>query len=364
MADAEEIAERLAYEFLKMGRYGAASGPVEVPIPAGAAGAAVGDEVEEFTDRVEAFSGVQVQSVGYEDGAEEPKVHVYLTRGSAREIKSLPTQVDDVQIRVHKVGAITVRPEAAGTQTNRGNVFVRNTRICCGSSVAPTSERSAGTLGALVKLGGQPQVYLLSNNHVLAGCNHVPQNQPVLAPASMDGRPDAPAPREVGRHYAIGVLTSGDPIFVQPSVADVALARASNPGIISSWQGDNNNGFDTPAQFVEPQALMNVKKWGRTTGLTEGVVESRINTPMPVSYASKHFKGLVWFKDIWTIRAVGQQFAISGDSGSLVVLDDNSAALGLVFAATSSGDYGYMISMSTASAALGGGLGLVSQHGI
>ena len=144
-----------------------------------------------------------------------------------------------------------------------------------------------------MRIGAAPDLYLLSNNHVLAGCNHVPRNQPVLAPSNMDGRPDAPAPQEVGRHHAIGALRSGDPQFVQPCDADVALARASDAGAISSWQGDLQDGYDTPANFSEPLSLMRVKKFGRTTGLTHGEIEARVNTPMPVSYQSKHFKGVV-----------------------------------------------------------------------
>lgn len=199
---------------------------------------------------------------------------------------------------------------------------------------------------------------------MFAGCNHVPYNQPILAPSNMDGRPDAPAPHEVGRHHSIGSLRSGDPHFVDPCDADVALARATNAAGISSWQGDNHDGYDTPGRSAEPASLMDVKKFGRTTGLTFGQVEARITTPMPVSYQSKHFKGVVWFRDVWTVRAHGSQyFALPGDSGSLVVRDDASAAVGLVFAANPSGEYAWMISMATAANALGV-LQLVSGHGV
>ena len=199
MASAEEIATRLAYEFLRMGRYSASTGPVELP-GLQARAAAAGEEVSEFTERLEDFSGLQVQSVGFEEGSENPKVHVYLTKGSVRQMKSLPKDIDDIPIRVHKMGAISVRPETAGRHTNRGNIFVRNNRICCGTSCGPTSEQGAGTFGAIVRIGAARDLYLLSNNHVLAGCNHVPHNQPILAPSSMDGRPDAPAPHEIGRN--------------------------------------------------------------------------------------------------------------------------------------------------------------------
>lgn len=347
-----------------MGRYSAASGPIELP-DLQARAAAADEEVEsEFTERLDEFSGLQIQSVGFEEGPEQPKVHVYLTRGSVRAMKLLPQSIDGVAIRTHKMGAISVRPEAAGTHTNRGNIFERNGRICCGTSCGPTSERGAGTFGAIVRMGAARDLFLLSNNHVLAGCNHVPQGQPILAPSSMDGRPDAPAPHEIGRHHSIAALRSGDPHFVAPCDADVALARSNDPDAISSWQGDAQDGYDTPSVSLEPRSLVRVKKIGRTTGLTFGEVEARVNTPMPVNYQSKHFKGVVWFRDVWTVRTHGSQyFALPGDSGSLVVLDDESAAVGLVFAANTSGEYAWVVSMPTALSALGG-LQLVNEHGV
>jgi len=366
MATAEEVATRLAFEFLRMGRYSASTGPVEVPDLARAVAVAAPDyeEIAVFADRVSEFSGLSVQSVGFEEGRDNPKVHIYLTRGSAREIRALPSEIDDVPVLAHKMGAISIRPEAASAATNRGNIFERNGRICCGTSCGPTSEGSSGTLGAIVTLGQGHDLFLLSNNHVFAGCNHVPHNQPILAPSSHDGRPDARAPHEVGRHYAISPLTSGDPFFVVPSNGDMALARASDPDAISSWQGDEHSGYDTPTDLIEPLSLMGVKKTGRTTGLTFGVVEARVTTPMPVTYSAKHFKGVVWFQDVWTIRASKTQpFALPGDSGSLVVSADGTRSLGLVFAASPTGEYAWMIPLSAIRGAFAN-LNLVSGHGV
>jgi hypothetical protein len=293
----------------------------------------------------------------------DPKVHIYLTKGSARLIKSLPDEFEGVSIRVHKMGAITVRPEAAANTTHHGLLFQRNNRICCGSSCAPTSENCSGTLGALVRKPNTNQLFLLSNNHVFAGCNHVPQNQPILSPSSNDGSPSGRAPGEIGRHHEIHELRSGNPIFVNPCDAGLALARATSPDILSSWQGDQNDGYDTPALVEGPVSLMRVKKFGRTTGLTFGEIEAKVSTPMPVEYRSKHFKGVVWFKDVWSVRAEDACFAIAGDSGSLVVTDDGSRAVGLVFAANPNGEYAWMIPIHCVMGAFGG-LSLVTDHGV
>jgi hypothetical protein len=146
--------DRVAYEFLKKGNYSASSGPVEVPrlIEVVAAADLVREEAE--FQAIPEFAGLSVQSVGFEDGVDDPKVHIYLTRGSSRLIKELPDEVDGVPLRAHKMGPINVRPDSAAAATNRGNFYERNARVCCGSSCAPTSENCSGTLGALVRQHG------------------------------------------------------------------------------------------------------------------------------------------------------------------------------------------------------------------
>jgi hypothetical protein len=107
--NAEQVATALAYEFLKKGNYSASSGPIEVPGLLQVA--AVADVVEsgaEFQVGTE-FAGLAVQSVGFEDGVDDPKVHIYLTRGSARLIKELPEEIEQVPLRAHKMGPISVR---------------------------------------------------------------------------------------------------------------------------------------------------------------------------------------------------------------------------------------------------------------
>jgi hypothetical protein len=63
------------------------------------------------------------------------------------------------------------------------------------------------------------------------------------------------------------------------------------------------------------------------------------------------------------VRAAGSPFALPGDSGSLVVNEDASAAVGIVFAANSSGDYGWIVPMPAVIATFGG-LTLLAAHGV
>jgi hypothetical protein len=361
ISGAQRVASLLAYAFLSDGKFSATRGPVEVPwlldnFSAKAAAA-------ESADIHKAFGDVSVQSVGSEEGPGKPKVHIYLSRGSARLIKSLPPAIDGVPIRAHRMGPITVRADAAAGANTAGHLFLRGERICCGSSCAPTSEDYAGTLGALVTSTVFDGTYLLSNNHVFAGCNHIPREQSIVAPSPVDAVQNVHAQREIGRSEHIHELRSGDPNWVVPCDTDLALARATNDDAITSWQGANP-GYDTPSDVASPVSEMAVKKFGRTTALTEGVVEARVTAPMAVTYNAKQFKGTVWFNDVWTIRgSVKTPFARQGDSGSLVVTKDGTKAVGLLFAVNGTGEYGWVIPMPRVVQAFGG-LQLVTGHGV
>jgi hypothetical protein len=361
LSGAQQVASLLAYEFLRDGKFSAASGPVEMPSLLDSLGASAA--AAESRDIHRAFGDVSVQSVGYEEGLERPKVHIYLTRRPPKPIKSLPAAIDGIPVKVHRMGPIAVRADAAAGTNTPGHLFLRGDRICCGSSCAPTSEDYAGTLGALVTAAALDGTYLLSNNHIFAGCNHVPREQPIVAPSPADMAHSVRAPTEIGRNEYIHELRSGDPNLVEPCETDLALARATDGRIITSWQGADP-GYDTPDEVAPPVTDMAVKKFGRTTALTEGVVEARVTAPMAVTYNAKHFRGTVWFNDIWTVRgSVKAPFARQGDSGSLVVTKDGTKAVGLLFAVNGTGEYGWVIPMPRVVQAFGG-LQLVTGHGV
>jgi hypothetical protein len=356
--DAGEVARRLGRLFLERGQYAFASGAItgHEATPAATREAFV-PSIEE-----QGFAGLAVQSVGYELGAPEPKVHIYVTKGSKRMERELTQADGNIKVEVKRIGRVLVRPEMASAASLGGNVYLRGTRVACGSSCAPAAEMYAGTLGALVRKGKGKKVYILSNNHVLGACNHVPVGMPIMTPSNIDARPQAPAPSAVGRHSEIEELRSGDPFLVQPLHHDVALALADDDRV-SSWQGDPVDGYDTPSTIAPLRSGLRVKKFGRTTGLTLGTVEAFVNSPTPLPYRTKFFTATVYFENVWTVRADGEAFALPGDSGSLVVTDDAQAAVGLVFAASPNGEYGFVIPMDHVKTLLGG-IQLVSKYGL
>ena len=360
---AKDLALALAEHFLQSGNFVLAGvqgrGPRTV-LPAAA-------EVPEFQEYDEyGFAGLAVQSVGVEEGVPDPAVHVYVTKGS-RPLREIEVGDETIPIAINRIGRVMIKPETASTVTHAGRVYLRGSRIACGSSCAPSTEQYAGTLGALVRKTGGDQLFLLSNNHVLAAGNHIPVGMPILSPANMDARPGVRAPGEVGRHADICELRSGDPDLVPAGCDDIALAAVVDTTAVSSWQGDAVDGYETPTAHGPLRSNMRVKKVGRTTGLTAGTTEAHIPAPFPLPYKCKHFSAVVWVQNVWTVLSDGPgQFALPGDSGSLVVTEDGTRAIGVVFAVHQGafgGGYGIIIPIDHV-LNMFGGLQLVSDHGI
>jgi hypothetical protein len=361
MTPAEKVARNLALWFLTHGRY--------VSAPSLKGSAAMGflpaaarepDLDEQFAEG--GFAGLSVQAVGHEVGVSEPKVHVYVSRASRLALRAIPTSAGDVPIEANRMGKLLVRPEDSLGATPQGVIYERHGRIACGSSCAPAGESYAGTVGAIVRKKSRDDLYLLSNNHIFAAGNHTPVGMPVMAPSMLDAGANRRAPTEVARHAAIVPLRSGEPTQVEPCKEDVALARVVDPGRVSSWQGTEQDGYDTPTEIADLKSGDEVKKFGRTTGLTTGSVESLVKSPTPLSYRLKLFTAQVYFQDFWTVVGdQGEPFALQGDSGSLVVTADGKAAAGLIFACDDR--YALILPMTHVVKCFGG-LTLVDGHGV
>jgi hypothetical protein len=315
----------------------------------------------EVWEETSAFSGLAVQAVGYEEGKENPGVVVYVTKGSAKALRRFPRAIDDVSVEIVKVGLVSVRPDQAGKPSREPGIFLRDDRIACGGSCA-AGGGDQGTIGALVKKTDEDELYLLSANHVLAGCNHIPPGMPIMAPAADDARPDAPDPRTIAKLARVIPMHSGDPRHVNPAEEDLAIGLIGDIDGVSSWQGDDDEGYDTPTEIQDPRAGTEVKKIGRTTGLTHGIVHTVVSEPIPIPCNARGFKGNVWFKNVWYVRTDDPPFALPGDSGSLVVTEDGSAAVGLLFSSSSSGNLGLIIPIRHVLRKLG--VELVSGHGV
>jgi hypothetical protein len=307
-----------------------------------------------------AYAGLAVSAVSHRDGG-RPGVIIYVSKASARALKALPKEIDGVPVTIRKIGLISISPDKASKVTGEQRVYKRGDRIACGSSCAAGGGGDSGTFGAIVTKGGDDTLFLLSNNHVIAGCNQIPPGMPIMSPAPADARPDGYAPLSIAVLTEAIAMHSGNPKHVPPCEEDVALGRITLPDSVSSWQG-GEDGYDTPTEIVDPEPDMKVKKVGRTTGLTTAVVDGEVSDPYGVNCNIQDFRAKVWFKNFWCLIGTEIPFALPGDSGSLVVTEDGKAAVGLIFSSSPNGAIGHMIPFSHIAKRLG--IKLRNGHGV
>jgi hypothetical protein len=198
----------------------------------------------------------------------------------------------------------------------------------------------------VVKKAGQ--AFILSNNHVLANSNQAVLGDPILQPGVYDGGryPQdhianleqfvpisfAGAPSECPTAGAVTdfmnsiarLLGSDARLYavsqqVPENLVDAAIARPINPGDISEEIME----IGTLRGIAQGQLGMAVKKSGRTTGLTTGMIE-QVDVSANVQYGQNQ---IAYFTDQLMAGAMSQ----GGDSGS-AILDDNNNLVGLLFA--------------------------------
>lgn len=197
----------------------------------------------------------------------------------------------------------------------------------CGVSVAHVNV-TAGTLGALCRgRSGEraQQVFILSNNHVLADVNQGVLGDPILQPGKFDGG--------VMPGGQIGLLERFVQInFAQRNFVDCALALVS-PASVRPEQlqmiGAVPSFYRTGTRPIVPAAGSLVGKSGRTTGLTMGYVAA-VGVSVSVNMGGGQ---VAQFDDQISIRDGTTPFSNGGDSGSLIwTWDDQRNPVGLLFA--------------------------------
>jgi hypothetical protein len=209
-------------------------------------------------------------------------------------------------------------------QDSSGKEYVND---CCG-----------GTLGALVS-DRDNNLFILSNNHVLAESDQARAGDTVVHPALVDLECNPQSGRTVGSLRTVVPLQS-----TQTNV-DAALAAAT-PSVDSTGAilqlGPSINGVLSAAAPAagtgEPltASLLNqlrVVKSGRTTGLTCSTVNT-VNLSVQVDYYYDCAETHPYYTKTYVnqIGMPGASFADSGDSGSLVLDAANAQPIGLFFA--------------------------------
>jgi len=276
---------------------------------------------ERHNPRLRAIPGVVGTAVGL-NPAGKAVVRVFIASAG---VAGIPANLDNVPVSVEVTGLFrtgsnpTTRARPAPAGFSVGHPYI-----------------SAGTGGARV-VDPSGNLYILSNNHVLAASNDAFIGDAILQPGPFDGG--------VYPDDSIASLTdfqvidfSGAANTMDAAIAGTKAANFGNstptddgygiPSAAIFGDADNDGLFDDKLQLL----TLKVQKYGRTTKLTHGTVTG-INGSISVCY---------WVYFIWCLLAANYEdqllvsdasFSDGGDSGSLIVTDDaNKNPVGLLFA--------------------------------
>jgi hypothetical protein len=139
---AEQLAKALAARFLEEGNYEALGAPLGDRSVTMFASAAATHALDDYFEPEEGFAGLAVQSVGFTPGLDEERVIVYVTKGSQRALKSIPSEVQGVPVSAFLMGRLKAGPAPAMSTSGIGYFYERNGRFACGGSCAPSREQS------------------------------------------------------------------------------------------------------------------------------------------------------------------------------------------------------------------------------
>jgi len=240
-----------------------------------------------------------------------------LSAGDVSAEALVPDSVEGVPTDVDAVGDVTAEMFTARLRPAPGGVSIGNCQRVM-----------AGTLACLVRRG--TELFVLSNNHVMALVNTSPLGTAIPQPGRLDGG--------VCNADVIARLTQFVPINFAAGVCnfvDAAIARTS-PALVDR-RILRPGGVRQPlvAPTAPPALNMLVQKSGRTTQYTRGIVDM-VNVTVNVSYAP--LGGVARFCRQFRVRNIaGGDFSRPGDSGSLVTTFPANRPVGLLFAGGSAG---------------------------
>ncbi len=256
---------------------------------------------------------------------------------SARDL--IPAFLGSIQTDVQEVGIFEAQQTPSSPVLPTARCRPVQPGVSCGHA-----ESSAGTLGCLVRRGSE--VFILSNNHVLANLGQARKGDAIIQPGAYDGGAAAdqiavleewtplqsavPEKAETRPKWLIDLLNALARLVgwtgrieaaqqrAGENVIDCALARPLSPDLV---RPDILN-IGTPKGIRAATLGMQVQKMGRTTGHTTGQI-TQVDVSVQVDYSGHKLN----FVD--QLMATGM--SAGGDSGS-VVLDMQGYVIGLLFA--------------------------------
>jgi hypothetical protein len=258
------------------------------------------------------------------DVIESPPAFILQARKRSASVKAAPAAASAKE-------ESTVTVAAASCTDDRKK---RQRPFVAGISVAHR-DVTAGTIGYFcrsTRQGDDPNdIFILSNNHVLADVNSGLPGDEIFQPGPADG--GTSADQIAALHRFVRVRLGGD----VPNRVDAAIARVL-PNVGHNASICSIGSVTGTERGVEE---MRVRKHGRTTGLTDGVItDESVDSLVGMDHSNPDVVAL--FQGQMRIERDGGSsvFGLGGDSGSPVINKDNRRAVGLYFAGPDNGIYG------------------------
>lgn len=185
---------------------------------------------------------------------------------------------------------------------------------------------TCGSTAARVEYNGSDR-YFLSNSHILALSNDAKINDPILQPGKHDG---GSIEKDLVARLAAFVKINKEHNKVDAAIAKLEDGIEFDPSTLGSFGKYAGDG-DGELEVGQP-----IKKFGRTTGATFGVVSALEMDGVRVNYGG----GRVYsFDNQIEVRGTKEtpQYSDGGDSGSLCV-DNQNKGIGLLFAGGNGGE--------------------------
>ncbi|HIF72972.1 MAG TPA: hypothetical protein EYQ61_10515 [Dehalococcoidia bacterium] len=167
----------------------------------------------------------------------------------------------------------------------------------------------------------------MSSHHVYADVNQASLGDGVIQPITIDG--GVTSSDVIGNLVAFESIdfADGSSNLVDAAIASTTVGQLGN----STSSGE---GYGTPSSVITDAFVgQSVTKYGRTTGSTDGKVDV-INANVNVNYGEDD--GVAFFTGQVVIKGKkGRALSGGGDSGSLIVSNDGSNPVALLFAGSS-----------------------------
>lgn len=242
----------------------------------------------------------------------------------------LPTKIDGIPTDVIQSPPAFISITACSSARHN-----RQRPVVAGISAAHRAV-TAGTISCFCR-SARPDdpdgaVYVLSNNHVFADVNQGAPGDALLQPGPADG--GVTADRFADLHRFVRIRLGG----LQPNGVDAAIGRLRGGVRFRRLICSVGSSLTGTAQAVEG---MIVRKHGRTTGLTRGIVtDESYDALVGMDHSNANVVAL--FENQMRIEVIAPfaAFGLGGDSGSLIVTGAGRRAVGLYFAGPESGFYG------------------------